>query len=146
MFTGLPGKYWTSSLTTGTPGILISALQKRNYEIGIFTGAPLNMPEFHKSIFSTVRDLNVYPRGDSSVESDAFAVEDFKKWQSGLKPGSRFFSFIFLDSVHGYQFPPGEKYEVFKPYWKSVNHMELNNSFDPAPYLCLLYTSPSPRD
>lgn len=135
LFTGLPGKYWTSSLTTGTPGILISALQKRNYEIGIFTGAPLNMPEFHKSIFSTVRDLNVYPRGDSSVESDAFAVEDFKKWQSGLKPGSRFFSFIFLDSVHGYQFPPGEKYEVFKPYWKSVNHMELNNSFDPAPYL-----------
>ncbi|WP_417152614.1 sulfatase-like hydrolase/transferase [Parasutterella excrementihominis] len=135
LFTGLPGKYWTSSLTTGTPGILISALQKRNYEIGIFTGAPLNMPEFHKSIFSTVRDLNVYPQGDSSVESDAFAVQDFKKWQSGLKPGSRFFSFIFLDSVHGYQFPPGEKYEVFKPYWKSVNHMELNNSFDPAPYL-----------
>ena len=135
LFTGLPGKYWTSSLTTGTSGILISALQKRNYEIGIFTGAPLNMPEFHKSIFSTVRDLNVYPRGDSSVESDAFAVEDFKKWQSGLKPGSRFFSFIFLDSVHGYQFPSGEKYEVFKPYWKSVNHMELNNSFDPAPYL-----------
>lgn len=135
LFTGLPGKYWTSSLTSGTPGILISALQKRNYGIGIFTGAPLNMPEFHKSIFSTVRDLNVYPRGDSSVESDAFAVEDFKKWQSGLKPGSRFFSFIFLDSVHGYQFPPGEKYEVFKPYWKSVNHMELNNSFDPAPYL-----------
>lgn len=135
LFTGLPGKYWTSSLTSGTPGILISALQTRNYEIGIFTGAPLNMPEFHKSIFSTVRDLNVYPRGDSSVESDAFAVEDFKKWQSGLKPGSRFFSFIFLDSVHGYQFPPGEKYEVFKPYWKSVNHMELNNSFDPAPYL-----------
>ena len=135
LFTGLPGKYWTSSLTTGTPGVLISALQKRNYEIGIFTGAPLNMPEFHKSIFSTVRDLKVYPRGNSSVESDAFAVEDFEKWQSRLKPDSRFFSFIFLDSVHGYQFPPGEKYEVFKPYWKSINHMELNNSFDPAPYL-----------
>lgn len=135
LFTGLPGRYWTSSLTTGTPGVLISALQKRNYEIGIFTGAPLNMPEFHKSIFSTVHDLKVYPRGDSSVQSDAFAVEDFEKWQAGLKPGSKFFSFIFLDSVHGYQFPAGEKYEVFKPYWKSINHMELNNSFDPAPYL-----------
>lgn len=135
LFTGLPGKYWTSSLTSGTPAVLISALQKRNYEIGIFTGAPLNMPEFHKSIFSTVRDLKVYPRGNSSVESDAFAVEDFEKWQAGLKPGSKFFSFIFFDSVHGYQFPAGEKYEVFKPYWKSVNHMELNNSFDPAPYL-----------
>lgn len=135
LFTGLPGKYWTSSLTSGTPAILISALQKRNYEIGIFTGAPLNMPEFHKSIFSTVQDLKVYPRGSSPVESDAFAVEDFEKWQAGLKPGSKFFSFIFFDSVHGYQFPAGEKYEVFKPYWKSVNHMELNNSFDPAPYL-----------
>lgn len=135
LFTGLPGKYWTSSLTSGTPAVLISALQKRNYEIGIFTGAPLNMPEFHKSIFSTVRDLKVYPRGNSSVESDAFAVEDFEKWHAGLKPGSKFFSFIFFDSVHGYQFPAGEKYEVFKPYWKSVNHMELNNSFDPAAYL-----------
>lgn len=135
LFTGLPGKYWTSSLTSGTPSVLISALQKRDYEIGIFAGAPLNMPEFHKSIFSTVQDLRVYPRGDSPVETDAFAVEDFEKWQAGLKPGRKFFSFIFLDSVHAHEFPRGEKYEVFKPYWKSVNYMELNNSFDPAPYL-----------
>lgn len=63
-------------------------------------------------------------------------MEDFKKWQPGLKPGSLFFQlhiprFLYTDT----SFLPQKKYEVFKPYWKSVNHMELNNSFDPAPYL-----------
>lgn len=37
--------------------------------------------------------------------------------------------------MHAYSFPKESKYEVFKPYWGSINHMELNNSFDPAPYL-----------
>ncbi len=135
LFTGLPGNYWTGSLSSGTPGILLIALQKRGYEIGIFAGAPLNMPEFHKSIFAGISNLPIYPRGKGAVDSDAFAVEDFEKWQSSLKPGSRFFSFIFFDSVHAYSFPKESKYEVFKPYWGSINHMELNNSFDPAPYL-----------
>jgi len=135
LFTGLPGNYWTGSLTSGTPGILITALHRRGYEIGIFAGAPLNMPEFHKSIFAGIPNLQIYPRGKGAVDSDAYAVEDFEKWQSSLKPGSRFFSFIFFDSVHAYSFPKESKYEVFKPYWESVNHMELNNSFDPAPYL-----------
>lgn len=135
LFTGLPGNYWTGSLTSGTPGILLTALQKRGYEIGIFAGAPLNMPEFHKSIFAGIPNLQIYPRGKGAVDSDAFAVEDFEKWQSSLKSGSRFFSFIFFDSVHAYSFPKVPKYEVFKPYWESINHMELNNSFDPAPYL-----------
>lgn len=135
LFTGLPGNYWTGSLSSGTPGILLTALQRRGYEIGIFAGAPLNMPEFHKSIFAGISNLQIYPRGKDAVDSDAFAVEDFEKWQSSLKPGSRFFSFIFFDSVHAYSFPKESKYEVFKPYWGSINHMELNNSFDPAPYL-----------
>ena len=135
LFTGLPGNYWTGSLSSGTPGILLTALQRRGYEIGIFAGAPLNMPEFHKSIFAGISNLQIYPRGKGAVDSDAFAVEDFERWQSSLKPGSRFFSFIFFDSVHAYSFPKESKYEVFKPYWGSINHMELNNSFDPAPYL-----------
>lgn len=135
LFTGLPGQYWRKSLTSGTPAVLIKALQQQSYEIGLFAGAPWDMPEFHKTIFSTISNLRINPRGTNAVESDANAVEDFESWLSSLKPGSRFFSFIFLDSVHAYDFPKSPEFEYFKPYWKSVNHMELNNSFDPTEYL-----------
>lgn len=135
LFTGLPGSYWKKALTGSTPGILITALQDAHYNIGIFAGAPLDMPEFHKTIFSSIKGLHIDPRGDNSVESDKFAVEDFEKWQQSIKNGEPFFGFIFLDSVHAYDFPREPKYEVFKPYWKNVNHLELSNSFDPAPYL-----------
>lgn len=134
LFTGLPGQYWRKSLTSGTPAVLITALQQQEYQIGLFAGAPLDMPEFHKTIFSTIPNLRINPRGSNSVESDANAVEDFEKWQSSLKPGSRFFSFIFFDSVHAYDFPKKPEFEYFKPYLKSINQMELNNSYDPTEY------------
>lgn len=116
LFTGLPGSYWKKALTGSTPGILITALQNAHYNIGIFAGAPLDMPEFHKTIFSSIKGLRIDPRGDNSVESDRFAVEDFEKWQQLIKNGEPFFGFIFLDSLHAYDFPREPKYEVFKPY------------------------------
>lgn len=134
LFTGLPGSYWKKALNSGTPGILISALQKRNYEIGIFTGAPLNLPEFDATIFSTVKDLRVWPRGSNPMESDQFAIEDFEKWLSENKDNRPFFGFIFLDNVHGYSWPKTKETDVFTPYWKNINPLELNKDFDPKPY------------
>jgi len=134
LFTGLPGSYWKKALNSGTPGILISALQQRNYEIGIFTGAPLNLPEFDSTIFSTVKNLRVWPRGSNSLEADQFAIEDFEKWISTNKNNKPFFGFIFLDNVHAYLWPKTKETNVFTPYWKNINPMELNNNFDPAPY------------
>lgn len=129
----LAGRY--KALTSSTPSVLITALQKENYGIGIFTGAPLNLPEFHTTIFSTVDNLRVWLRGSNSIESDKFAIEDFEKWVESLPKDKPFFSFIFLDSVHAYAFPREKKYEHFTPYWKSVNHMLLDNDFDPTEYL-----------
>lgn len=134
LFTGLPGSYWKKALNSGTPSILISALQQRNYEIGIFTGAPLNLPEFDATIFSTVKDLRVWPRGSNPMESDQFAIEDFEKWLTKKKANRPFFGFIFLDNVHGYSWPRTKGTDVFTPYWKNINPMELNKDFDPEPY------------
>lgn len=133
LFTGLPGSYWKNALANKQSSLLISQLQKEDYKIGIFASAPLDLPEFQATIFSSVHDLRVFPRGKDSVEADKFSVEDFEHWQSSLKKGQKFFGFIFLDSVHAYDFPKPE-FEVFKPYWKNVNHMELSNSFDPTEY------------
>lgn len=135
LFTGLPGSYWQKALSTKTPSILIQALQQRDYAINAFTGAGLTMPEFNRTIFVGVDNLRINPRGTKVYERDDNAVEDFKQWQSQLPVGKPFFSFIFFDNVHAYNFPEDEQNTPFKPYWEEVNNLKLNNDFDPLPYL-----------
>lgn len=135
LFTGIPASYWRKALTSSTPSVLITTLQKEDYGIGIFAGAPLNLPEFHTTIFSSVDNLRVWPRGEGANQSDQFAIEDFENWVKKLPKGKPFFSFIFLDSVHAYDFPKTPEHEYFVPYWKNINHMKLNNDFDPTEYL-----------
>lgn len=130
LFTGIPGSYWEASLQTKSGSALISALQKRNYAIGIFTGAPLTMPEFNQTIFSKVSDLRLDSRGETTLERDENAIKDFEDWLTKLPKDQKFFSFIFLDNVHAAEFPKGKEFEIFKPYWKEVNHLKLNNNFD----------------
>ena len=130
LFTGIPGSYWEASLQSKSGSALISALQQNNYAIGIFTGAPLTMPEFNQTIFADVPNLRLDSRGNTPLERDENAIYDFEKWLTTLPKGQRFFSFIFLDNVHASEFPIGKEYEIFKPYWKEINHLKLDNNFD----------------
>lgn len=135
LFTGLPGSYWQKALSTKTPSILIQALLQRQYAINAFTGAGLTMPEFNRTVFATVKNLRITPRGDTVYQRDDNAVEDFMNWQAQLPKTQPFFSFIFFDNVHAYDFPEDAQHTPFKPYWEEVNNLQLNNDFDPNPYL-----------
>ena len=135
LFTGLPGSYWQKALANKTPSILIQALQQKQYAIQAFTGAGLTMPEFNRTVFAGVENLRIAPRGNRVYEKDDYAVEDFISWQSQLPANKPFFSFIFFDNVHAYDFPENAQHTVFKPYWEEVNNMALNSDFDPTPYL-----------
>ena len=135
LFTGLPGSYWQKALATKTPSILIQALQQRQYAINAFTGAGLTMPEFNRTVFAGVENLRINPRGSKVYQRDDNAVEDFILWHNQLPEGKPFFSFIFFDNVHAYDFPEDAAHTPFRPYWEEVNNLQLNNDFDPHPYL-----------
>ncbi|MBS7328897.1 MAG: sulfatase-like hydrolase/transferase [Oxalobacter sp.] len=135
LFTGLPGSYWQKALATKTPSILVQALQQRQYAINAFTGAGLTMPEFNRTVFIGVENLRINPRGSRVYQRDDNAVEDFMLWHSKLPSDKPFFSFIFFDNVHAYDFPEDAQHTLFKPYWEEVNNLQLNNDFDPHPYL-----------
>lgn len=135
LFTGLPGSYWQKALATKTPSILIQALLQRQYAINAFTGAGLTMPEFNRTVFLGVENLRINPRGSRVYQRDDNAVEDFILWHSRLPSDKPFFSFIFFDNVHAYDFPEDAQHTLFKPYWEEVNNLQLNNDFDPLPYL-----------
>ncbi|MCF0253716.1 MAG: sulfatase-like hydrolase/transferase [Duodenibacillus sp.] len=135
LFTGLPGSYWEKSLASQKPAVLIEALLQRGYAAGVFAGAGLDMPEFNQAIFSTVPGLRVRPRGEGALERDAAACEDMKAFiDASRAAGKPFFAMLFLDNVHAYAFPEDDAHAVFKPYWKTINYLELKNGFDPAPY------------
>ncbi len=135
LFTGIPGNYWDTSLQTKSGSALIKALQARDYEIGIFTGAPITMPEFNQTVFATIADPRLESQGKDSIERDENAIKDFEAWLTSIPKSKKFFSFVFLDNVHAAVFPEDKENTVFKPYWKTVNQLELNNDFDPLPYL-----------
>lgn len=134
VFYGLPGPYWFPALSSGTPSALITALQKRHYAIGTFTGAPLTRPEFHATVFSGEPGLRLQPRGATPFERDRYSVDDFIRWRNELPKDKPFFSFIFLDAVHACAVPDDPKYHVFKPFLSSVNQLTLTNDTDPVPY------------
>ncbi len=134
LFTGIPGSYWNKALSTNTPSVLVTALMEKGYEIGAFTGAPLTYPEFNQTIFFGVKNLRIESRGGNAIERDSFVIEDFEAWIKKLPPNKPFFSFIFLNNVHSSSFPQDEANTFYQPYWKEINHLELNNSFDREPY------------
>lgn len=134
LFYGIPARYWSSTLATGTSPVLIDLLLEHGYDLGIFASSTLKNPEFHRTIFSSVSNLRLGSVGNSSVERDLDSLKDFKAFISQRKVDSApFFSFVFFDSLHAYQFPEDFKLK-FEPSWKTVNQIELNQDFDPIPY------------
>lgn len=133
-FYGIPGKYWSAALSSNTPAALITAMKQRDFAIGTFASTTLTNPEFNATIFAGVNNLRINPRGGSVFERDQVSVDDFIAWQRGLPKEKPFFSFIFLDTVHACNVPEDEKFHVFKPFWQSVNQLELNSNTDPIPY------------
>lgn len=136
LFYGLPGTYWHAFQGNHTGPVLMTSLLKNNYQTGIFASAPLNSPEFDRTVFADVKDLPIETPGETTDERD---VEITRRWLSWLDTHEKkekeapFFGFLFLDSLHGYQ-APSDAPKPFQPAWEAVNYLLLNNDTDPVPF------------
>lgn len=135
MFYGIPGTYWDAMKSSSTPPVLITELQKQNYDLGIFANARLTSPAFDKTVFSSIPDLRIDTDASTSPLRDIKLTDDWLVWlENQQKSDQPFFGFLFYDAPHSYSAPEGYP-EVFAPVWKDVNYLKLNNEFDPLPYL-----------
>ncbi len=132
LFFGLPDSYWDGFAASQHGAQWIVQHQRAGYDIGVFSSATLIAPAFDRTVFPTVKDLRLKSEGPSPSERDKDAIADFKSSLAELDEGESFFSFLFLDAAHGYDVPKG--YEKFQPQWERVDHVKLNNDFDPEPY------------
>lgn len=140
LFYGIPASYWQAALDGRQPPAFINTLQRLGYRFAVHGSAELDVPPFNETVFASVKPLQIKTPGDSSWQRDAqinqYMIQTIQR-QAALEKGTQhpkpFFAFAFYDAVHGYSYPPNFKLK-FVPVWKSMNRMELSNSFNPTPF------------
>jgi uncharacterized protein len=131
LFYGIPGTYWDSFLRNRIPSLFVTALQKENYNIGIFTSAKVTAPEFDRTAFLTIKNLRISSKGNTSPNRDKELTDDWISWYKAQDKSKPSFSFLFYDAPHAYDFP--SDFEVkFSPVG-NLNYMTLSNDTDPVP-------------
>lgn len=135
MFYGIYGTYWHAFLAEERGPVLIDILKSQNYDFSVHASARLTSPEFNRTVFSEIRDdILLKTPGSTAYERDEKITEDFISFLDKRDVNKPFFGFVFYDAPHGYTYPDGAA-EPFQPVWETINHLALNDTFDPTPYL-----------
>ena len=125
LFYGVYGTYWQAFLAEERGPVLISELRKRNYQFGIWGAAPLNSPEFDRTVFSEVRkQLTLALPGNSAPDRDKEITRRFISFLDSRERGRPFFGFLFYDSTHAYDYP-SDVAAPFQPVCPHVEHLSL---------------------
>lgn len=139
LFYGLPPLYFEKMRETKTGPVLIEQLLRHNYQFGLFSSAPLTMPEFNQTVFQAVPNLRLKSKAHSAIERDTEITRLGIDFLKNRNPNRPFFSFLFYDAPHEYAIHPD--FLKFKPYWKAINYFALNNEMDPTEFLNLHHNS-----
>lgn len=129
LFYGIPGTYWHAVLANQQSPVLIDRLQALNYDLGIFAAAKLTNPEFNQTAFVKVPNLRISSKGNTPSELDRDLTKDWVQWFDHRNKSKPYFSFIFYDAPHGYDFPQDYKHR-YEPMMDEVNYLKLNNNTD----------------
>jgi membrane-anchored protein YejM (alkaline phosphatase superfamily) len=129
-FYGLPSSYWHAMLAEQRGAVLIDKLLDNQYRMIVQASAPLNSPEFDRTVFSRMRDqIHWAPDEKSIVDRDrhiTHIVNDAIREPDNGKP---FFAFLFLDAPHGFAVPEGYP-SPFQPMLKEINYLTLGEKTD----------------
>ena len=103
---GLNATYWFSFLNSNQKPVLFDILQKRAYNISIFSSTDTNWPEFRKTCYVDIQNKITDKFEGAPWKKDEQSTSCFIENISNTNMQKKHFSFIFLDSPHGYSYPP----------------------------------------
>jgi membrane-anchored protein YejM (alkaline phosphatase superfamily) len=124
-FYGLPGAYWVSALNDQIGPVLMTALIQEKYAFAVYAGASLTKPEFHKTVFADVRGMDYFTKGASVTDRDRAITDKFSAFLDSRDSRQPFFSFLFYDSTHSYDFDQLVYPPKFTPY-ESKNYLNID--------------------
>ncbi|MBY5943741.1 DUF3413 domain-containing protein [Photobacterium rosenbergii] len=135
LFYGLPSSYINSARSSNTKPLVVSTLEKRGYQFGLFGGDNLNQdPIYTEAIF------NGLPLEEmTGTDQDAEAVGNWAAWLETQNSDHPWFSYIELTSVQNFE-EGGDYSPKFEPSLGSSNvsgqntNLILKNSYRNAAY------------
>lgn len=130
---GLPPLYFEKFREVRKGPVLLDQMIKEEYQLGIFSSAPLTMPEFNQTVFQAVSDLRTESKATDVLLRDQEITDLWLQFIQNRNPEKPFFGFLFYDTPH--EFAEHPDFKKFKPSLEVINYFKLNNSTDPIPFL-----------
>lgn len=140
MMYGISGSYWKPILAAEKGSVLFDLTAENDYQHFIYGSSTLTFPEFDRTIFSSLRSQLQQGNGKSSAENDLDITQRFITDLQQLPSDKPFFGFLFFDAPHGFSIPENYPHRI-EPMLEQVNYLELNNDYDPVPFLNLYKTT-----
>jgi uncharacterized protein len=137
---GLPGGYWHAALAERRGPVLIDVLDDLGYQFFVYGSAPLDSPEFHRTVFARIWDRVAPPGPGDVVARDRATTKGLIESIRTRERGRPYFGFLFLDAPHAYAYPT-DLQSPFQPHLSSINYVTLDNDTDPQSFLNLYKTS-----
>ena len=136
LFFGLSYTYEKDFIITKQSPLLIDQLNRWNYGIQVFPGAPLPSSPYRDVLFQKAPHVHYETDGKTPFERDNKITQlaiNYMKEQGGEKP---FYNFVFYDLPHAIALPK-EYITKFQPSWTKADYMALHNNMDPQPFFNL---------
>ncbi len=137
---GLPGAYWHAALAERRGPVLIDTLDGLGYQFFVYGSAPLDSPEFNRTVFTRIWSRVAPPGPGGVVDRDRATTHALIAAIHDRDRTRPFFGFLFLDAPHAYAHPR-DMASPFTPRLESINYLHLDNAFDPLPFENLYKTS-----
>ncbi|MBQ0030375.1 MAG: DUF3413 domain-containing protein [Bacteroidales bacterium] len=135
MLYGIPGYHWYNFKKKEIRPVLIDELERQGYKFGIYPSASLQNPDFTKTAFAHLNNININTKGSKAWERDSILVDNFIA-DSQSSNDSLHFMFFFFDSMHSMIMP--ENWNApFQPTWDYPQYLTINNETDPKPFVNL---------
>ncbi|CAM4120721.1 DUF3413 domain-containing protein [Flavobacterium antarcticum] len=130
LFYGIPATYFQNFTTQQIAPVLMNELQKQKYQFHVFASSTLENPPFNRNVFANISTIPLFTEGNSPDERDLKINELFTAAISKQDKKQPFFSFLFYDSAHGFDYPENYK-KPFSPDLDQVNYLDLDDDYDP---------------
>lgn len=133
LFYGIPATYFESFTGIEKSPVFIDEMQKQNYSISVFSSSTIENPPFNQNVFAKIKNLRLFSKGESPSERDQNVTNDWINNLKKIDKSKPFFSFIFYDAAHGFDYP--KSYNIpFKPSLEEVDFLALDDNYDIKPF------------
>lgn len=135
LFYAIPATYYDNFTGLQISPVFFNEILKQGYTLSILSSSTLENPPFNKNVFSGIQNLRLESNGNSPSERDKDIYNEWIKFINGYdsKENTPFFSFLFFDSAHGFDYPSDFPVK-FKPTLDEVNYIALNDDYNPIPF------------